>query len=134
MTMKDQKNWGDLQAFSPKKKAKELKPEVLISKTGSLKFNQAFFTAVKVKDPKIKAIKISYSKNNEAIVLTVKNSGPLDSFKFSGKSFLNVKAKPFFDRFEIDVKKCSGKYPIVSEKIPQKGKSWVIYLEQQLKK
>jgi len=132
--MKEQKNWGDLKAFTPGEKSKELKPIVTISKTGSLKFNAAFFTAGKIKNPKIKSLKLSYSENNQAIVLTVKNTSTLNHFKFSGKTLSNVKAKRFFEQFKIDVKKHAGIYTLVLEKIPKKGKPWIIYLEHKSKK
>ena len=120
--------WEDLIDFTPAQKSKELVPTVSISKTGSLKFNEDFFTVAKIKDRNIKSLRISFSKNNQAIVLIVKNIDALNSFKFVGKSKSNIKVKSFFDQFKIDYKKHVGKYSLVLEKIPKKGMSWIIHL------
>jgi len=127
--MTEKKDWGDLKDFTPARKVKELKPMVTISKGGGLKFNEDFFTASKIKDRKIKSMKMLYSKNNRAMVLIIKNLNTLNAFRFCGKNFSNLKAKSFFDQFEIDIEKYVGKYSLVLENVPKKGKGWIIYLK-----
>ncbi|HCT84071.1 MAG TPA: hypothetical protein DF296_02610 [Candidatus Margulisbacteria bacterium] len=122
--------WDDLVTFESSG-IKKGEIFVSISKSHAITLSASF---ARKADKNIKFathIVLSYSKNNNALILNFTNDGDTPgSYKITKGVNLSVAARSFFSFFDLDINQYAGRYLPEEMDIPRVGKRWGIFLNK----
>lgn len=131
--------WGDLEIFL-QTRTKAVGPLITISNNKIITLSVGFLRHAKSQVADNTYVILSFSRTKNAIVFKfIPDDNSPGAIKMSIRdknvnSGANLAAKSFFAFYEIEVEKYVGRYTAKLEEIPGRGPSWVVYLNEGLKK
>lgn len=120
--------WGDLETFTSVG-AKISSSIVKINPNQTFTLNAGFIHHAKKQIADSTYVRLSYSKDNNAIVFEFTKNQQLGGLiKMTKKANITFSARSFFNYYQIDINTAQGKYEPELLSIPEKGECWVVFL------
>lgn len=122
--------WEDLETFT-KVGARISSLIVKINRNQTFTLNAGFIHQAKKQIADSTYVRLSYSKDNNAIVFDFTKNQQLEGLiKMTKKANITFSARSFFSYYQIDINIAQGKYEPELLYIPQKGEYWVVFLDK----